>query len=121
MNAAGMSITRDTKRSLAAEVARLLDVTTAPSSPPPPPFAGERFYFFDNVTFLLSEGWSMVVYFDQTDWDYVDRFVAPDGTILECDDPDLENGDGFWDAIFHWRPRAEHRPAWGPINWQGVP
>lgn len=106
------------KRALLDQVTFLLATLEQPTKIASEP-AGRQFFVFQNVTYELPGGWSMVVYFDQTDWDYVDHFVAPDGTMLDPDD-DALLVDGRWDPVFHWLPSTQHRAAWGAIDWSGV-
>jgi hypothetical protein len=46
-----------------------------------------------NVTFRTSTGWTVVVFNDCDDWDYIDSLIAPDGRRVEFEDlpADVQN------------------------------
>lgn len=37
------------------------------------------------VTFLAGNGWRFTVYLDAGDWDYFDKIISADGTVLDFD------------------------------------
>jgi hypothetical protein len=58
-----------------------------------------------NMTFRFGNGYRLLVFNDCGEWDYVDSYIAPDGTRTEVDDW----GDSL--ALFDWEPK--HFARWG--------
>lgn len=55
-------------------------------------------------TYLLSNGWIMLVFMDCPDWDYVDGFITPYGSYINLWPEDEVEDDNTWDAIRNWDP-----------------
>ena len=38
---------------------------------------------FEHREFLARDGWRVVIFYDDGDLDYIEHFIAPDGTIVD--------------------------------------
>jgi hypothetical protein len=64
-----------------------------------------REIFAGNVEFRLESGWTIDVFNDCNDWDYIDTVIAPEGTRWSFDE--LSN------RVRYWRPdTAVQRQGW---------
>ncbi len=61
-----------------ADARELLDIAHSTGAPHPHPKID-----FGEVTFPAREGWQVVIFYDLFDLDYIDRFIAPDGAVIE--------------------------------------
>ncbi len=60
--------------------------------------------------YTTSNGWTIVVFDDAGEWDYIDRFVSPEGEVLKFDDyydkvPEITNyepTEAQLHAIWQW-------------------
>ncbi len=70
-------------------------------------------FFSGDLEFRLSNGWKVFVFVDCGDWDCVDHFVAPDGSVFDCTDKTLHvraEGDPelwLWHGAFYWQPHND--------------
>ena len=70
---------------------------------------------FGDVEYQTSNGWRVVVFNDCGSWDYIDHFVAPDGTRIEVwpeSDVDLLDRDNERNQIAFYRPHDTTRWPW---------
>lgn len=69
-----------------------------------------------DVTYRASNGWTLVVFNDCNDWDYLDSAVAPDGRRAEYPsglEPESERG-ALYDLFLSYAPSADvQRSAYG--------
>lgn len=56
----------------------MADASGIPDSSPP-----DADWMWTDVDFDLPDGWKMTVFYDGGDVDYIDHFVAPDGTVID--------------------------------------
>ena len=70
------------------------------------------------LTFELSTGWVITLYARLGIWFYVDRIVAPDGTVLDhtTRDPDDPRE---WHPCFDWSPHGEFERPHGDMHGSG--
>ena len=62
---------------------------------------------FANVEFKLPNGWTVVVFQDAWEWDYVDHVLAPDGRVFNP----FPNDCSEIHPLAHWHPKNPR--AWG--------
>ena len=61
-----------------------------------------------DVEFKLSNGWTVVVFNDCDEWDYIDHIVAPDGRTIDIPrDRDGPEDANEWPEILFWHPQCE--------------
>jgi hypothetical protein len=48
---------------------------------------------WDQDVFECNDGWKVRVFYDAGDYDYIDSWIAPDGTVIDSEDVGLL----FWD------------------------
>jgi hypothetical protein len=58
-----------------------------------------------NMSFLFGNGYRLVVFNDCGEWDYVDSYIAPDGTEMDVEYFGLPS------LLFDWEPK--HFARWG--------
>ncbi len=58
-----------------------------------------------NMSFRFGNGYRLLVFNDCGEWDYIDSYIAPDGTRTEVED----FGPGL--GLFEWEPK--HFARWG--------
>ncbi len=64
-----------------------------------------------NMWFRFGNGVRLVVYNDCGEWDYIDSYIAPDGTRTEVIVPDVTETVAVDPSLFDWEPR--HFARWG--------
>lgn len=67
--------------------------------------------WWQTLTFDARDGWQVAIFYDGAEFDYVDHFIAPDGTVIEPfewpsteQDEDAEFVWGDKERICFWRP-----------------
>ncbi len=82
-------------------------------------------HWFGHDTYETSDGWSFVVFSDGecfADWDYIDRIVAPDGTVYHF--PDDRKPNPIPALVWGWSPDSDaecRRWAVLPSGWSRKP
>lgn len=64
-------------------------------------------FWSGDLAFTLSNGWTVVVFLDCGDWDYIDHVVAPDGTTFDCCETKNPEHADQWHPLFFWQPHNE--------------
>ncbi len=76
--------------------------------------------WFSHPEYRLPGGWTLNVYIDGYEWDYIDHIVTPDGAMLDPDMPECRvpservdaHGETIWHPVFFWSPKEGDR-RWG--------
>lgn len=83
-------------------VDRLLAMADAADIPMQPP--GNDCFMWTDKDFDLPGGWKISVFYDVGDLDYINHFVAPDGTVIDFWEwPDENFDDPLRLRLMSWR------------------